>query len=139
VILAVLFVAGCGTQAGTQFTVTTTSGQLGTVVVNSVYAGATLSAANGTARYTWAVTSGALPTGLTLSSAGILSGTATQSGTFNFTVTVTDAQGHTATANLTLTVDSAPAITSANSTTFTAGTAGTFTVTATGFPAAYLH
>ena len=40
--------------------------------------------------------------------------------------------------SFTLTVNQAPAISSANSTSFTAGTAGTFTVTATGFPIATL-
>lgn len=44
----------------------------------------------GTAPYTFAVTSGALPAGLTLSAAGLLSGTPTASGQYNFTVTVTD-------------------------------------------------
>src|SRR5439155_20025642 len=45
-----------------------------------------LSAAGGTAPYTWTVTAGAVPAGLTLSSAGVLSGTPTASGTANFTV-----------------------------------------------------
>src|SRR6185437_3882384 len=40
--------------------------------------------------------------------------------------------------SFTLTVDQAPAITSANSTTFTVGTAGSFTITSTGFPTAAL-
>jgi hypothetical protein len=39
---------------------------------------------------TWQVTAGAMPPGLTLSAAGVISGTATTSGTYNFTVTVTD-------------------------------------------------
>ncbi|MCB1210554.1 MAG: putative Ig domain-containing protein, partial [Verrucomicrobiales bacterium] len=51
----------------------------------------TLTASGGTAPYNWAV-SGSLPTGLTLSPAGVISGTATGApGTYNFTVTVTDA------------------------------------------------
>ena len=41
----------------------------------------------------YAVTAGALPPGLTLSSAGTISGTPTATGTFNFTVTVSDASG----------------------------------------------
>ena len=52
-----------------------------------------LSAAGGTAPYGYAVTAGTLPPGLTLSAAGLLSGTPTASGTFNFTVTATDAFG----------------------------------------------
>jgi large repetitive protein len=42
---------------------------------------------------TFALNSGALPTGLTLSSAGVLSGTPTQTGSFPITVKVTDGQG----------------------------------------------
>ncbi|WP_187265624.1 beta strand repeat-containing protein [Ottowia flava] len=49
-----------------------------------------LSASGGTAGYTFAVTAGTLPPGMTLSSAGVLSGTSTASNTFNFTVTATD-------------------------------------------------
>jgi hypothetical protein len=51
---------------------------------------ATLSASGGTGPYTFAVTSGTLPVGLTLSSSGVLSGAATQSGTKKFTITATD-------------------------------------------------
>jgi hypothetical protein len=43
--------------------------------------------------------------------------------------------GTAATQNFTLTIGQAPAITSASSATFTAGTAGTFAVTTTGYPA----
>ncbi len=39
---------------------------------------------------TWALTTGALPPGITLSTDGIISGTTTASGTFNFVVTATD-------------------------------------------------
>jgi subtilase family serine protease len=49
-----------------------------------------LSAIGATAPYTFAITGGTLPGGLTLSSAGILSGTPTVPGSFNFTVTATD-------------------------------------------------
>ena len=50
----------------------------------------TLSATGGTAPYAYAVTAGALPAGVTLSSSGTLSGTPTQSGSFVFSVTATD-------------------------------------------------
>ena len=79
--------------------------------------------------------SGALPGGVTLSSSGLLSGTATASGTFPFTITAANGVIPNATQSFTLTIDAAAAITSANHATFTEGTAGTFTVTATGFPA----
>jgi hypothetical protein len=47
----------------------------------------------GTAPYSFAVTVGALPLGLTLSAAGVLSGTPASFGTANFTVNATDATG----------------------------------------------
>lgn len=54
-------------------------------------------AGNGTEPYTYAVTSGALPFGLALDSGtGVISGTPTIAGTYNFTVTATDANGFTA-------------------------------------------
>ncbi len=143
-LIALLFVAGCTTNGyngggTTQFSVTTTSGQLATVVVNTVYPGTTLTAANGTAPYTWAVSSGSLPMGISVSPAGVISGTPTQSGVFSFTVTAKDSQGHMASASLTLTINQAPAITSVNHATFTVGTAGTFTATATGFQQKRTH
>ena len=49
-----------------------------------------LTASGGTAPYTWAITAGALPAGLTLSSAGLISGTPSVSGPFSFSVTATD-------------------------------------------------
>jgi Putative Ig domain len=57
--------------------------------VNSSYS-ATLSATGGKTPYTWSLTSGALPPGLKLSSAGVISGTPTTAGTYNFTVGVSD-------------------------------------------------
>ena len=59
----------------------------------------TLAAEGGTQPYTWTVTGGALPPGLTLDGeAGIIAGTPTTAGTFGFVVTVTDANGATASA-----------------------------------------
>ena len=51
----------------------------------------TITASGGTAPYSFAITTGALPAGLSLTSAGVLSGTPTASGSFTFTVTATDA------------------------------------------------
>jgi sugar lactone lactonase YvrE len=67
-----------------------------------------LDAIAGTAPYTWSVSSGTLPTGLTLSPAGSLSGTPQTAGAFTFTVSVTDSAAHTATRSYTLTVNAAP-------------------------------
>jgi len=57
----------------------------------------TLAAAGGTAPYAWALTSGALAPGLTLSTSGAISGTPTKDGAYTLTVQVTDAEGATAT------------------------------------------
>ena len=76
---------------------------------------------------------GALPSGVTLTSAGVLSGTPAAGAGGQYPITITAANGVSPNAaqNFTLTVDQAPIITSANNTTFTAGVAGSFTVTAT--------
>ncbi len=71
----------------------------------------TLAATGGTAPYSWAVTAGGLPGGLSLSTSGVISGTPSAAGTFSFTVTLTDADGVTATKALTLTVISGLTIT----------------------------
>lgn len=52
-----------------------------------------ITASGGTAPYTFAVTTGTLPAGLTLSAAGVLSGTPTTAGTSTVTITGTDANG----------------------------------------------
>jgi uncharacterized protein YhjY with autotransporter beta-barrel domain len=85
--------------------------------------GATLSATGGAAPYAFAVTSGALPTGLALAADGTLGGTTTASGTFAFTVTATDANGQAGSRAYTVTV-AVPALT-LTPTTLPNGTAGT--------------
>jgi uncharacterized protein YjdB len=50
---------------------------------------ATLTATGGTPPYTWSIASGTLPAGLTLTAAGVISGTPTATGTSSFTVKVT--------------------------------------------------
>ncbi len=65
----------------------------------------TITATGGTPPHTFSVTSGSLPGGLLLSAGGVLSGTPTTQGTFNLTVTPTDAsncagsQGYSVTIN----------------------------------------
>ncbi len=53
---------------------------------------------------TFALTSGSLPTGLALSSSGVLAGTPTQAGTFSGTVTATNVAGTVATQSFTITI-----------------------------------
>ncbi|MGB1223914.1 MAG: putative Ig domain-containing protein [Mycobacterium sp.] len=53
-----------------------------------------LAATGGDGSYTWSVTAGSLPSGISLSSGGALSGTHSGTGTFNFTVEADDGQGN---------------------------------------------
>jgi Putative Ig domain/IPT/TIG domain len=74
---------------------------------------ATLAASGGVAPYSWSVTGGTLPPGLSLnSSTGVISGTPDVAGTYSFTVTVTDSQSPAMTASKTLSISvSGPVIT----------------------------
>jgi hypothetical protein len=72
------------------------------------YYNKSLAAANGATPYSWSIASGTLPAGLTLSTAGIISGTPTSTGTKSVTFRVTDAGGKTATKTLSITINAAP-------------------------------
>lgn len=90
-------------------TITTTS--LGDGTVNVAYS-ATVEAAYATLPVTWSISSGALPTGLTLNAgSGSISGTPLVSGTSNFTLMVTDSSTppQTATQPISITINSAGA------------------------------
>jgi acid phosphatase len=63
-----------------------------------------LNATGGTSPYTWSISLGSLPAGLTLSAAGVIGGTPTTAGSSAFTATVTDARSQTASSSFTLTV-----------------------------------
>ncbi len=89
----------------------------------------------GTPAPTFSVTAGALPGGLSLSTAGVISGTPTASGIFAGTVTASNVAG-SVTQNFSITVNQPPAFTSsAPTTTGLVGSAYTFNCTASGFPA----
>ena len=82
-----------------------------------------LSATAGTSPYTWAIAAGALPPGLTLdAAAGIITGTPSATGTFEFTVQVRDSLSAAAFKILAITI--APAIAIANVSPLPPGTAG---------------
>ena len=100
--------------------------------------GATFGATGGTGSYTFAVTSGALPTGLTLNSNGTLSGTPSAAGTFNFNVQATDSGFNTGTGSYSVTINPAPlTINPASLPNGTVGTAYNQTVVASGGIAPY--
>ncbi len=89
--------------SGQTLGVTTTS--LPSASVNTPY-NALLTANGGVTPYTWSISAGSLPAGLTLDpSTGQLSGLASASGLGVFTVKVTDSQSHTATQPLSITVN----------------------------------
>ena len=100
----------------------------------------TITAAGGTAPYTFSVSSGPLPAGLTLTSAGVLSGTPTANGSFGFIIQATDVNGNTGFRTYSLVIGS-------NSLTFTQsslpngsqGTPYNQTLTATGGGAPYTY
>jgi hypothetical protein len=74
---------------GAALTITTQSLPGG--ALNVAYS-TTLAASGGTLPYTWSIVGGSLPAGLSLnSSTGVISGTPAESGSFSFTVQVTDA------------------------------------------------
>jgi hypothetical protein len=70
-------------------TLTITSSTLPSGTAGKAYSTA-LSASGGTPAYTWSITSGSLPAGLSLSASGVISGTTTANGTFKFTVAASD-------------------------------------------------
>ena len=72
-------------------------------VVETPYSAA-LTASGGEAPYTWQVTSGALPAGLTLTSDGVLQGTPTRAGDHQFDVRVTDHANISTTTEMTLAI-----------------------------------
>lgn len=77
-----------------------TTSTLPVASIGSAYS-QTFAASGGRIPYVWTISSGKLPDGLSLNSnSGVISGSATASGKFDFIVTVTDADGITATSTL---------------------------------------
>jgi len=103
------------------------SGEIGTAYSD------TLAASGGTGAYTWSVSSGSLPAGITLgSTTGTLAGTPTAAGTFSFTVQVTDADGQSATKATTLAIIAGPGLSFAGPSTGEIGSAYSDTLAASG-------
>ncbi|MFZ0228272.1 MAG: putative Ig domain-containing protein, partial [Mycobacterium sp.] len=103
-------------------------------VASTAYSGATLQATGGVTSYTWSISSGSLPTGLTLNtSTGAITGTPTTAGTFNFTAKVIDSgtPQQSATANLSIKIDGPLTITTTSLPTAVAGAAYSQSLAAT--------
>ncbi len=87
-------------------------------------------ATGGSGQYTFSET-GSLPSGMGLSSTGILSGTPTQGGAFPFIVNVSDSQGDTGGLTQTLVINPAATTTTLTATPNSLGVSQPFTLTAT--------
>ena len=68
----------------------------------------TIAGSGGTAPYSFGVTAGTLPAGLTLTAAGVLAGTPTAAGTSTFTIRATDANGCVGSVAYSIVVAAAP-------------------------------
>jgi hypothetical protein len=79
-----------------------TTSSLPVATIGSAYS-QTFAAAGGRIPYSWVISNGALPNGLALNqNSGVISGSATEAGKFDFIVTVTDADGITASTTLSI-------------------------------------
>lgn len=81
----------------------TTTSPLPVVVVGTVYR-QLLAGTGGTPGYTWRISGGSLPSGLSLEISGVISGTPTTVGTSQFELTLEDTAGVTASRQFSLTV-----------------------------------
>jgi hypothetical protein len=92
--------------ASTPLSITTSSLPSGTLLAPYSQ---TLTATGGVPSYSWSVSAGALPDGLTLNhTTGEISGSPTTAAAFNFTAQVTDATSSTAVRNLSITTAALP-------------------------------
>jgi hypothetical protein len=115
----------------------TTTSPLPAGRVNVAYS-QTLAASGGTGGYTWTVSAGTLPQGLTLSAAGAITGTPSAFGTSNFTVQVSDSSTATAAKALALTISPlALTITTSSLPNGTVGTAYSQSLAASGGTGGY--
>jgi len=115
-----------------------TTSTLATGAVGITYGPQTLTATGGVQPYIWSVVAGTLPTGLNLSSDGILSGTPVVAGTFNVTLGINDSSANTLTATKAFTMTIHPAISITTTSPLPLGVAGALynrRVEATGPPA----
>ena len=113
VFLMAATMASCGGGAGTSTSVSRSIGGSSAITI-AIPASANgdigftynvqLTATGGTAPYTWTITTGSLPPGLTMSSSGMITGTPTQTGNYSVNFHVTDAGGLTGDKQLTISI-----------------------------------
>jgi large repetitive protein len=109
---SVLLVVACGDGSDPTAPVTPVSipaQALAEAIENQAY-GQQLQATGGSGGYSWVLAAGSLPTGLTLSPGGTISGTPVGSGSAGFRVRVTDSGGRTAARDLSIPVVQALAV-----------------------------
>lgn len=132
---------GIGSAASFGVTITVNEGAAFTSADATTFtvgtAGSFTATATGTPAPTFSVTAGSLPSGVTLSAAGVLSGTPASGtgGTYTVTLDASNGVGSSATQSFTLTVNEAPSVSGAATTTFQVGQSGSYSVTSGGFPA----
>ena len=131
--VALLIALLCGVEADADAALSISTASIlppGTVSVPYSFA---LAAKGGVKPYTWSITAGSLPPGLKMDTSGVLSGTPTSAGSFNFTAKVTDhseahvSQAFTLAINPPLQITSPPTLPPGS-----AGAAYSQTLTATG-------
>jgi hypothetical protein len=140
--VAAINAAGTGAESGPSDPVTPTASaglNVSTASLPSATRGVpysvNLAASGGTEPYSWAVTSGTLPNGLTLSTAGLISGTPSKKvAASTFTVTVTDSSTspRTGSKSFTIAIVGALSITTRSLPSAQQGTAYSVTMTADG-------
>jgi len=145
IVLAGCHAGGLVVRSASDSDTTTLTLSIETVSLASGTAGsaysATLTATGGTTPYTWSLASGSsLPAGLSLSSAGTISGTPTAAGTATFTVAVVDSSSspQSASKDLSITLSIPPlSVTTTALADGTVGTAYAGTLTGSGGTAPY--
>jgi hypothetical protein len=106
--------------------ITTTS--LPNGLVNTAYSQTLIAGPTTATPLTWSVSAGSLPPGLSITDAtnGIIGGTPTASGTFNFTISVTDSSVPALTASMALTIVIQPALAITQTSPLPVGVVGVF-------------
>ncbi len=100
---------------------------------------AAVAVSGGTTPYVFTISSGSAPTGLVLSSVGTLAGLPVSTGSYNFTMTVTDALGMTASQPFVVAIGASLQISTLSLDSGTVGAAYSQQVTATGGTAPYTY